>query len=99
MNDRNENKIIIVNNKETIKDDIAEIRIKSSNENETEKIINSIIKSYKFKIIVIQVTIILIQIIYLYFFLIFGNVNPNIQLSILMLLMKKLFLLSLQVQN
>ena len=83
MNDRNENEIIIVNNKETTKDDIAEIRIKSSNENETEKIINSIIKSYKFKIIVIQVTIILIQIIYLYFFLIFGNVNPNIQLSIL----------------
>ena len=83
MNYTKEKEIIIVNNKNIINDDIAEITIKNSNENETEKVINSIIKSYKFKIIAIQVTVIFIQIVCLYFFLIFGNVNPNIQLSLL----------------
>ena len=83
MNYKNEKAVIIVNNKEITNDNIAEIIIQSSNENESEKIIDSLIKSYKFKIITIQVFIIFIQILYLYFFLIFGNVNPNIQLSLL----------------
>ena len=83
MNYKNEQEIIIVNNKEITNDNIAEIRIKSPNENESEEIINSLIKSYKFKIFAIQAFIIFIQIIYAYFFMIFGNVNPNVQLSLL----------------
>ena len=67
-NNKNETKIIIVNNKENTNDNIVEIRIENSNENESEKIINSLINSHKCKIIAIQVFAILIQIFYLYFF-------------------------------
>ena len=82
MNYKNGKEIIIVNPKGITNENIAEIRIINSNDN-SKKIIDSLIKCYRLKIIFIHFIIILIQILYLYFFLIFGNVNPNIQLSLL----------------
>jgi len=82
-----ENKINYKNEKETFSINIKErniikIAIKSSNENESEKKID-LINAYRKRMIIIHILIIIIQLIYLYFFLIFGNVNPNIQLLLL----------------
>ena len=82
MNYKNGKEIIIVNPKVITNENIAEIRIINSKEN-SKKIIDSLIECYRLKIIIIHIFIILIQILYFYFFLIFGNVNPNIQLSLL----------------
>jgi len=83
MKYKNEKEIIIVKNPKVNKNEnIAEIRIINSKEN-NQKIIDSLIKCYRLKIMIIHFIIILIQILYLYFFLIFGNVNPNIQFSLL----------------
>ena len=81
MNYKNEKQIFIINQKEITKDSIP-YRIKSSNENENEKKYY-LIKTYILIMIIFHILIILFQLIYFYFFLIFGNANPNIQLSLL----------------
>ena len=79
INYKNDKNFFVINCKD---DNIIEIRAESSNEKETEKAID-LIKAYKLKMILFHIFIIIVQLLYLYFFLIFGNVNPNIQFSLL----------------
>ena len=82
MNYNNEKQIFIIDQKDITKDFI-QYRIKNSNENESEKK-NDLIKTYKLIMIFFHILITLFHLIYFYFFMIFGNVNPNIQLSLLL---------------
>ena len=82
INYKNENEIFIIDQKEIKNENIVQIRIKNSNENESEKIID-LIKTYRLGMTIFHFLIILINLIYLYFFMVFGNANPNIQLSLL----------------
>ena len=82
INYKNENEIFIINQKEITNSNSIQIRIKSLNENESEKK-TDLIKTYKIRNIIIHILIILNQLIYFYYFMIFGNVNPNIQFPLL----------------